>query len=185
MQTRAYLTSTFIGSAIIFVWQVISGVLSIFFVRQTIGQVMGGPGEMPPDNISGLVAGGLLFACAGLVVVGLIYLGSGALYVYLHTRREAITTEQSMLGGAASAASISLVSAIASALLSLLTRPMMLRAVNEVMPGNMPPGNLPPQGVAFSVVSGFAGACIGIVIAAILGLAGGIVGRALFGDDEQ
>ncbi len=183
MQTRAYVISTLVGSAIVFVWQVASGLLGMYFMRQTLRPMMNAPGEIGPDNIGGLLTGSLLFSCVGLLVVGLVYLGSGALYAYLHTRREAITTEQSMVGGAASAASISLVRALAGAIVVLLTRPMMLRAMNEAMPGNMPPGNLPPQGVALSIASGLAGACVGIVTAAVLGLAGGIVGRALLGDE--
>ncbi len=185
MQVRAYVTSTLVGSAAIFLWQVVSGLLGVFFLRQTLSQVMTSPEAVTPDRVGGVVAGGLLFSCASFVVIGLIYVGSGVLYAYLHARRETLTAEQSMVGGAASAASISLVRAIIGVLMALVTRPMMLKMMRDVAPGNMPPGGLPPGGLAFSVVSGFMGACIGIVVAAVLGLAGGVVGSALFGGDEE
>ncbi len=185
MQIRAYVSSTLIGSAAIFLWQVVSGLLGILFLRQTLSRVMTSPGEVVPDRVGGIVAGSLLFSCASFVIVGLIYLGSGMLYAYLHARRETLTTEQGMAGGAASAASVSLVRALLGALIALFTRPMILKMMSDIAPGNMPPQGFPPGGLAFSVASGFMGACIGIVVAAVLGLAGGVVGGMLFGGDEE
>lgn len=181
MKIRPYIISTALGSLIVLVWQVISAFLGMSFLRNSMGSVLANPQDMPPDAISKVIGGGMLFACVGLLVIGVIYAGSGFLYTYLHHRQDELTTEQAMLGGAAVGVSIGLVDAIINTVLLLVTRPMMQRTMQQLVPpGNIPPQALPPEMLSFPIVSTLAGMCIGGIIAALIGFLGGLIGGVVF-----
>ena len=70
MKIRPYIISTALGSLIVLVWQVISAFLGMSFLRNSMGSVLANPQDMPPDAISKVIGGGMLFACVGLLVIG-------------------------------------------------------------------------------------------------------------------
>jgi hypothetical protein len=180
MQTRAYALSTLVGIAAIFIWQGITALMWFVFALQMHTSISDGTSF----GISKVLTGSLLLGCIGWLVIEAIHFASGVLYAYLHTRRESITAEAGMLGGAASAASVSLAWAIVGTLLSLVTTPILLRNMEKMMPQGMAQGGPPPGNLAFSAVTSITGACVGIAIAAAIGLIGGLLGSALFEANE-
>jgi len=126
-----------------------------------------------------LLASTYLFSCLGFCLAPLVHGGTGLLYAYLHQRGRHLTMEEGALGGALAAGTARIVAGLFSMFASTLISWFATRGLYEATTPSIPT-NMATLSLLSSILSSLPGLCFGIIIAAVMGGIGGLLGGSTF-----
>jgi len=185
MKTRAYFISTTISTILQCLYILVVTLIGSLLLPNLLQSITIDPSSGPPAGFSNFMWVSTAISGIGFVLAPIVYVGSGALYAWLH-RREAqpVTAEQGAVGGAAVAATARFTTGLFQALTSLLVTGLLYQNIASQIgpiPGGIPGGT--PFIIGFGIFSGVMGSilgtCFGSVFAAALGALGGSLTGAL------
>ncbi|MBN2146787.1 MAG: hypothetical protein JW726_05340 [Anaerolineales bacterium] len=177
MQPVPLFISAAISTVLQIGYQIIIMVITYLALNQ-IADIAAEPIQAPgfPTMVVSGIAG---IGCLGMILAPLLHIGTGLLYAILHHRQGNLSLEDGAFGGGLAAGTASMIGGLISTLFSQVSSQVLVNNVPGAMPSDTPFGFW-PLSIGATLLSSLPGLCFSIVIAAVLGLAGGLIGGGIF-----